>query len=111
MAEVETDKQVYLLYQAPYQSNADCLEAFKAHLKVSEAHNGVVGYHLGLSAVTQQKKYIITSDNTNQDQEIEANIKARERYLMCMFSIRAQKWRYKKLKTELKKNYIMGMDG
>ena len=45
IAAAEKDKQVYLFYQAPYQSNQDYLEAFKEHLKVIEAHNGAVEYH------------------------------------------------------------------
>ena len=52
MTVVETDKQVYLLYQAPYQSNTGYLEDFKSHLKFSEAHDGSVGYHPGLAAST-----------------------------------------------------------
>ena len=34
IAEVEIDKHIYLFYQKPYQSNADYLESFKAHLKL-----------------------------------------------------------------------------
>ena len=34
MAAVETDNQVYMFYPSPYQSNADYLEAFTAHIKV-----------------------------------------------------------------------------
>ena len=34
MATVEKDMQLYLLYQSPYQSNADYLEAFKANIKL-----------------------------------------------------------------------------
>ena len=45
MAAVETNKQVYMFYQVPYQSNADYLKALKAHIKLGEAHNVVVGYH------------------------------------------------------------------
>ena len=40
MSTVENDKQVYLLYQAHYNPNADYLKAFKVHLKVIEAQNG-----------------------------------------------------------------------
>ena len=43
-----------MLYQSTYQSNADYLESFKAHIKVSEAHNGAVGYHTLLAAVALQ---------------------------------------------------------
>ena len=40
MAAMKTIKQLDMFYQAPYQSNANYLESLKAHLKVSEAHNG-----------------------------------------------------------------------
>ena len=56
MAAVEIDKQLYMFYQAPYQSNVDYLEAFKANLIVNKAHNGSLGYHLVLSAVALQEK-------------------------------------------------------
>ena len=72
MAAVETDKQVYMVYQAPYHSNADYMEAFKAHIKLTEAHNISVGYHPGLAAVALQEKYNISSDTANEDQKIEA---------------------------------------
>ena len=36
MNAVETKKQVYLFYQAPYHSNTVYMEVFKVHLKVSE---------------------------------------------------------------------------
>ena len=35
MDAVESYKQVYMFYRAPYQSNVVYLESFKAHLKVS----------------------------------------------------------------------------
>ena len=44
MSEVETDKQVHLLYQAPYQPNTEYLKAIKAHLKASGAHSGAIGH-------------------------------------------------------------------
>ena len=85
MAGVETYKKLYLFYHDPYQSNADYLEAFKLHPKVSEAHNVAVVYHPGLVAVSLQEKHNITSNTTNDEQNIEAKIKARERRLVCMF--------------------------
>ena len=54
MAAVENNKQVYLSYQSPYYSNADYLEDFKAHLKLSKSHNGALLYHLVLAAVAPQ---------------------------------------------------------
>ena len=77
MAAVEKNKKVYLFYQVPYQSNADYLEAFKAHLKVTEAHNGVVVHHPGLSVIVLQEKHNITSNISSEDQNIEANIRDR----------------------------------
>ena len=62
---METDKQVFMFYQIPYQSNADYLEALKVHLKVSEAYNGAMGYHLVLVAVALQEKNNITSGTAN----------------------------------------------
>ena len=50
MVAVETNKQVYLFYQAFHQSNMDYMEAFKSDLKLSEAHNGAVGYYPDLYA-------------------------------------------------------------
>ena len=61
----ETDKQVYLFCQEPYNSNADYMEAFKAHLKVSESQNGVVVYHPVLASIIPQEKQNITSDAVN----------------------------------------------
>ena len=54
MAAVETDKRVYIFYQAPYQSSVDYLEVFKGNFKVSKAHNGAVGYHIVLSLIALQ---------------------------------------------------------
>ena len=105
MAAVETNKQVYMFYQAPYQSNADYLEKFKAHLKLSKSHNGSVGYHPELAEVSVQEKYNITSDTANEYQKIEANINSRERYLTCMFLSVAENLRYKQIKTELKNTH------
>ena len=50
MVAFETNKQVYILYQAPLQYNMDYLSAFKEHLKVRKAHNWTVSYHTGFSA-------------------------------------------------------------
>ena len=79
MTTVETNKQVYLFYQANYDSNEDDLEAFKGHLKVSKSYNGAVGYHSELVAIALQEKHNITSDTKNYYQNIEASIKVRER--------------------------------
>ena len=77
MAAVETYKQVYMFYHAPYQSNAYYLESFKTHIKVSEPHNGAVGYYLGLAAIVLQEKHNITSDTAQKEHNIESNIKSR----------------------------------
>ena len=110
MATVETNKKVYILYQVPYQSNVDYMEAFKAHLKVSKSHNVSVGYHPVLATISLQWKIYITSGAANKDQNIESNIKAKEICLTCMFIIRADNLRYKQLNIELKNNCIMGID-
>ena len=59
MDKVETNKQVYLFYKAPYQSNADNLTSLKAHIKLIKSHNGAVVYHLLLAAIIL-KIYIIS---------------------------------------------------
>ena len=74
MSAVKTDRKVYLLYQAPYQSNADDLEAFNVHIKVSKLQNGVLGYHLGLVEISLQEKHNITRDTAIEDHKIGANI-------------------------------------
>ena len=51
MAAVETNKKVYLFYQAPSQTNEDYMEAFKKHIKVSISYNGAGGYHPGLAEI------------------------------------------------------------
>ena len=53
---VETEKQAYLLYQAPYHSNIDYLEAFKSHLNIIEAHSGDIEYNLVLYEATLMNK-------------------------------------------------------
>ena len=78
MSVVETDKPLYLLYQAPSLSNADYLDHFKAHLKVSDTHNGDVVYHTGLTAEAPPEKHNITGDDASEEQNIKANIKARD---------------------------------
>ena len=45
------NNQVYMFYNGPNNSNADCLEHLMAHIKLIEAHNVSVGYHLGLAVV------------------------------------------------------------
>ena len=50
VAAVETNKQAYMFDKSPYQPNVGSLEAFKAHIKVSEAHNFAVGYDPVLAA-------------------------------------------------------------
>ena len=54
MEAVETDKKVNIFYQVPYPLKAYHPEAFKEHLKVSEPHNGAVGYHPILAAISLQ---------------------------------------------------------
>ena len=66
-----------MFYQGPYQSKSYSLEAFKAHLKISKAHNEAVGYHPTLAAIMIQEKHNITSDTTNEEHNNAANIKAR----------------------------------
>ena len=58
MDAVESDKKVYLFYQAPYQSNMDYLGAFKDNLKVNKAYNGEVVYHPRLAVIELQKNTI-----------------------------------------------------
>ena len=77
MEEVETKKQVYMFYQSPYQYNSECLKAFKAHLKVNEAQNGVVGYHQRLAAATLLENYNITWETVIEEHNIESNINER----------------------------------
>ena len=78
------------------------MELFKVHLKGSKAHNLEVGYHPVLAAIALQEKNI-TSNTTNEDQNIEANINASEICIMCMFLSGAENFRYKQLNTELQK--------
>ena len=99
-----------MLYQSTYQSNADYLESFKAHIKVSEAHNGAVGYHTLLAAVALQEKCIITSNTANEDHKFEAKINTRDIYPTFQFLSKLDNFSYKKLNTQLKNKYIMGMD-
>ena len=77
MVEVETNKQVYMFYQSPYQYNSECLKAFKAHLKVTEAQNGVFEYHQRLAAATLLENYNINWDTVIEENNIESNINAR----------------------------------
>ena len=111
MAVVETNKQVYIFYQAPYQSNADYLEAFKSHINVSESHNGAVRYNPVLAVIALQEKHSISSNNTNKDHNIEANSKSIEKYLTCMFLSEADNLRYKQIKTNLKKYIVCACTG
>ena len=82
---VETNKKLYLFYQVPFQTNKDQLEASKAYLKVNEAHNVTVGYQMVIAEIELQEKHNTTSNTTNKEQNIQSGIKARERYVMCMF--------------------------
>ena len=66
MAAVEMDKQFYVFYHAPHQSNAEYLEVLKARLKVIESHISIVGYHPGPSTSTLLEKRNITSKNANK---------------------------------------------
>ena len=70
-----------------------------------------MGYNPRLSASVLQEKHNITGYTANEDQNIEAYIKARERYLTYMFLRGSENLRYKQTKTYLKNSYIMGMDG
>ena len=89
----------------------DYLEVFKAHLKVSEAHNGAVGYHNGIAESALLEKHNIIIDAANEEQKIESNIKSKGKYMTGLLLIWAEKLRYKKLKTEIKNNYIMVLVG
>ena len=63
---VETNKQVYMFYQSPYQSNTDYIEVLKAHLKIRKSHNGSMRYHPGLAAAALLEKYNITGYNSSE---------------------------------------------
>ena len=84
---------------------------FKAHLKVSEAHNGAVGYHNGIAESALLEKHNIIIDAANEEQKIESNIKYRGEYMTCIFLIGADNLRYKQLNVDLNSNYIIGMYG
>ena len=75
------------------------MEALKSHLKVRESHNGAVGYHPGLTEAAPLEKHNVTRNTTNKEQRIEANIKAREKYLTCLFLSGVDNLRYKQLKN------------
>ena len=85
MASVETNKQVYLFYQAFHQSNMDYMEAFKSDLKLSVSHNWSEGYYPDLATAALLEKQNITSDSKNEEKKIEDNIKVRDKYLTCLF--------------------------
>ena len=70
-----------------------------------------MGYQTGLSDIAQKEKHNFTIDTVNEDHNIEANTKAREIYLTYMFLRGADNLKYKQLKTDLRNNHIMGMDG
>ena len=89
----KSDKKVYMFYQAPYQSNADYLKAFKAHLKESEAHNGAVVFHPVLAVISLQKNIISPAKSANKECNIEMNIKVREIYPTCVLIIGSDKLR------------------
>ena len=55
------------------------MEALQVHLKVSKAHNIPVGYHMRSSEITLQEKHNLNRETENEEHNIEANIKARER--------------------------------
>ena len=98
-----------MLYQATYQSNAGYLEASKSRIKVSESHNGAVGYHKLLAAVALQEKYNITSNTANEDHKVEEKINTRDIYLTFQFLSKLDNFSYKQLNTQIKNKYIMGM--
>ena len=64
-------------------------------------------YQPGLFTAALLEKQNITSKATNKEHKIEDRIK----YLNCLLLRGANNLRYKKLRTELKNNYIMGLDG
>ena len=80
MAAVETNIKVYLFYQALYQYNTNYMEAFKDHLRVSEASNEAMGYHIGLSTAALLDKHNINRLYAIKVQKTEANLKAREMF-------------------------------
>ena len=89
----------------------DYLEAFKSHIKVKESHDETVKCHPVLAVSALLDKHNITSEVTNKDQKIEGEIKAKEKYLTCLFLSLVDKLMYAQLKAEPKNNYIMGMHG
>ena len=107
MAAVETEKQVYMFYQALYQSNSDDMEAFKEHLKWSESHNEAVWYHLILSAIAIQKnKYhqILLTWGPEDWGRYQGQRNIPDAHVT--------KWsRQFQVQSELKNKYIMCMDG
>ena len=50
-------------------------------------------------------------DSLSADQNIKSNTKAKKICLTCMFLIGAEKLIYKKLNTNIKNNYIIGLKG
>ena len=64
---------------APYQSNADYLEAFKEYLKVTKSHNGTVGLHPGLSSVAlKEEKYHQKRHKQQGKNQAQRNISTRQ---------------------------------
>ena len=110
IAAVEIDKQVYFFSQHPYQYNADCIEAFKAHLKVRKDHNDSLVYNPGLVADAVLEIHKITKDAASEEKRINFNIKSKEIFLTCLFLIGANHIIKKQLNNELK-FYIMVING
>ena len=65
----------------------DYLEVFKAHLKVSKAHNGAVGYHNGISESALLEKHNIIIDAANEEKKIDSNIKSKGKYMTGLLLI------------------------
>ena len=63
---LETNKQVYMFYQEPYQSNVDCLEVFKEHLKWRKHTTDQWDIIQGYQQLCYKKKNNIISRNINK---------------------------------------------
>ena len=62
-----------------------------------------------LTDIELKEKHNITSDNENEEQNIEVNIKSRERYLKTLFLSVSDTLRYEQIKTDIKNNLITVM--
>ena len=110
MTAIKSDKDVYTFWQGSAVNNTQYLREFKARIEVVIAGGGDIGLHKGIVDSLIVASGTTDADSITGSKQEAFDVKARAKYLACLFLNGADNTRYHALKTQLNNQFLMQKD-